>query len=268
MKKKFAVKGLVYFLCVSFLVMTNGMTGMFAEAKERVLPVGEMVSNGAVKFEARENVWREVESSHFPIFQGTRVKTEKGIAVVTHSNNSQIEIGPNSLFSFDRNDRFVLSQGGAEFRMPSGSEINFKVGNLSISISRTLQATKGPSAAPSIGETAGAISVHANGSVTVKSVKGKLTLTNQDRVVLASLSPRDSVTIPSMVVVGKPPVRVAQTGPDMVGGTTGGGTGGEAPLLGGMNTSTLLMVVGGTLLLAGAGVGIYYLSKDKKSDCE
>ncbi len=259
MKKGFALKVLVYFLSVSFLLMMNGMTGMFAEAKERVLPVGEMVSNGEVKFEARENVWKEVEASHFPIFQGTRVKTDKGIAVVTHSNNSQIEISPNSLFSFDQNDRFVLSQGGVEFRIPSGSEINFKVGNLSVLISRTLQATKGLSLVPSIGEeTAGAIFVHANGSVTVKSLKGKLTLTNQDRVVLAALSSKDSVTIPSMTVVGKPPVRVAQTGPDMVVG----GESGPAPA-GGMSTKTWVMLIGGGLLLGGAIVGISAASKGK-----
>ena len=207
MKKIFGCKIFIYFLCGSFLLMMNGFPRMVAEAKERVLPVGEMVSKGEVKFEARENVWKGVESSHFPIFQGTRIKTEKGNAVITLSNNSQMEIGPNSLFSFDQNERFVLSQGGVEFRIPSDSEINFKVGNLSILKTRTLQATKGPSAAPAITEeTMGSISVHANGSVTVKSLKGKLTLMNQDRVVLAALSPKDSVTIPSIAVGGKPSV--------------------------------------------------------------
>ncbi len=264
MRKEMGTKALVYFLCISFLLMMNGLTGMFAEAKERVLPVGEMVSDGVVKFEARENVWREVESSHFPIFQGTRMKTEKGMAVVTHSNNSQVEISPNSLFSFDQNDRFVLSQGGVAFRIPSGSEINFKVGNLSILKSRTFQATRGASVAPSIEEeTVGSISVHANGSVTVKSLKGKLTLTNQDRVVLAALSSKDSITIPSMAVMGKPPVRVAQTGGETVVG------GGEGGIVGGMSLSTLLIVTGGALLLGGAiwAITAAGKSKDHETTC-
>ena len=148
MKKRFGLNVFIYFLCVSFLIMMSGFPRTIAEAKEKGLPIGEMVSKGEVKFEARENVWKGVESSHFPIFQGTKIKTEKGIAIVTLSNNSQIEVSPNSLFSLDQDDRFVLSQGSIEFRIPSASEINFKVGNLSILKSRTLQATKDPSAAP------------------------------------------------------------------------------------------------------------------------
>ncbi|NWF92531.1 MAG: hypothetical protein HXY46_06410, partial [Syntrophaceae bacterium] len=54
---------LVYFVCVSFLVMMNGFPMASVEARENLLPIGEMVSKGEVKFEARENVWRKVESS-------------------------------------------------------------------------------------------------------------------------------------------------------------------------------------------------------------
>ena len=213
MKRGLGNRLFIYFICVSFLIMMNGFPGSLAEAKEKVLPIGEMVSKGEVRFEARQNVWKGVESSHFPIFKETRVKTEKGIAVVTLSNNSQIEVSPHSLFSFDQSDRFVLSQGSIEFRIPSTSEINFKVGNLSILKSRTLQATKDLSAAhPSDEETIGSISIHTNGSVTVKSIKGKLTIMNQDRVVLAAVSSKDSVTIPSIAVGVKPPVMVAQVG--------------------------------------------------------
>jgi hypothetical protein len=213
MRKRFMSNIFINFLCVSFLVMMSGFPRIVAEAKEKVLPVGEMVSKGEVKFEARENVWKGVESSHFPIFQGTRIKVEKGIAFVTVSNNSQIEVSPNSLFSLDQNDQLVLSQGSIGFRIPSTSEINFKVGNLSILNSRTLQAAKDPSAVPPNGEEAiGSISIHANGSVTIKSTQGKLTIMNQDRVVLSALSSKDSVTIPSITVGGKPPVMVAQVG--------------------------------------------------------
>ena len=249
MRKKIGFKVFIYFLCGSFLLLMDGFPRMVAEAKDKVLPIGEMVSKGEVKFEARENVWKGVESSHFPIFQGTRIKTEKGMAVITLSNNSQIEISPNSLFSFDQHERFVLSQGGIEFRIPSGSEINFKVGNLSVQNSRTLQAAKNPSAGPAIGEeTMGSISIHANGSVTVKSSKGKLTLMNQDRVVLAALSSKDSVTIPSTTVKGKPPVMVAQVGE----GTDSAETG----TILGMSGATPLIIVGGMVLLGLSAWGL------------
>ena len=239
MKKGIALKAFIYLLCVSFLVMMNGFPRTVAEAKEKSIPIGEMVSKGEVRFEARQNVWKGVESSHFPIFQGTKIKTEKGIAFITLSNNSQIEVSPHSLFSIDQNDQFVLSQGSIEFRIPSTSEINFKVGNLFILKSRTLQATKDPSAAhPSDEETIGSISIHANGSVTVKSIKGKLTIMNQDRVVLAALSSNDSVTIPSTTVGGKPPVMVAQVG--------------EASAAAGAGTFLGVSTVGWVVIIAGA----------------
>jgi hypothetical protein len=213
MKKRISLRVFVYFLCVSFLVMMNGFPRMVAEAKEKSIPIGEMISKGEVKFEARENVWKGVESSHFPIFQGTKIKTDKGIAVVTLSNNSQIEVSPNSLFYIDQNERFILSHGSVKFRIPAASEINFKVGNLSVTKSRTLQADKDPAAASSSSEeTIGSISIQENGAVTVKSTKGKLTVVNQDRVVLAAVSPKDSATIPSTTVKTAPKVMVAQAG--------------------------------------------------------
>jgi len=238
MKKVF-----VYFLCVSFLVMMNGFPKMVVEAKGRSIPIGEMVSKGEVKFEARENVWKRVESSHFPIFQGTKIKTDKGIAVVILSNNIQIEVNSNSLFSLDQNDRFVLSQGSIEFRIPAASEINFKVGNLSILKSRVLQATKDSAAAPSSSEeTIGSISINSDGSVTVTSIKGGLTVMNSDGVVLAALSSKDSVTIPSILPGGKPKVMVAQVG--------------EAAAIGagtflGVSTATAIAVVAGVAAIGG-----------------
>jgi hypothetical protein len=201
--------------------MMNGFPKTFAEAKEKLLPFGEMVSKGEVKFEARENVWKGVESSYFPIFPGTKIRIEKGVGVVTLSNKSQIEVSSNSLFSFDQSDRFVLSQGSIEFRIPAASEIDFKVRSLSIMKSRAFQAGKGPKTySPDIEETIGSISTHPNGAVTVKSLKGKLTVVSQDRVVLAAVSPMDSVTIPSITVGAKPPVKVAQVGETAVGAET------------------------------------------------
>jgi len=238
MKKKLVGKGFIYFLCISFLLMMNGFP-MGAEAKEKGIPIGEMVSKGDVKFEARENVWKEVESSYFPIFQGSRIKIENGIAIITLSNNSQIEVSPNSLFSFDPNDQFILSQGNIEFRIPPSSEINFRVGNLSILKSRTLQATKNPSvSSPKDEETMGSISIHSNGSVTIKSIQGRISILNQDHVVLAALTSKDSVTIPSITVGGPSKVMVAQA--PKGGGFGGAGAGGFSLVH--------LAVIGGSML--------------------
>jgi hypothetical protein len=58
----------------------------------------------------------------------------------------------------------------------------------------------------------GSISIHSNGSVTVKSIQGNLSMVNQDHVVLAGLSSKDSITIPSVTVGKTPRVMVAQAG--------------------------------------------------------
>ena len=58
----------------------------------------------------------------------------------------------------------------------------------------------------------GSLSVHANGSLTVKSIKGELSILDQDHIVLASLPSRETLTIPSAIVSGKQRVMVAQVG--------------------------------------------------------
>ncbi len=222
MRKGMIYRSFIYFLSISFLLLVNGFPGMVAEAKEPKLPIGEMISRGDVKFEARENVWKKVETSHFPVFQGVKIKTERGAAAIALANTGQIEVGPNSLFYFDQMDRFVLSEGNIQFLIPSGSEVNFKVGNLSISKSRTVQASKDPRSAPQKSEeTIGTIHMHSNGSVTVSAIQGKLSILNQDRIILAALSSKDSVTIPSVTVGGKPRMMVAQAGKTTEGSEAG-----------------------------------------------
>jgi hypothetical protein len=213
MKKGLLYKAFIYFLSVSFLILMNGFPGMIAEAREIGYLMGEMVSRGEVKFEVKENVWKKVEDSHFPVYQGVKFKTENGEAIVLLADSSQINVGPQSAFSFDQNGRFILSQGSIEFRISSASGVNFKALNLSILRSRPLQATKDPSAiSPKDGVTIGSISIHSNGSITVKSIQGELSILNQDRVVLAGLSSNESVTIPSTTVKGPPKIMVAQVG--------------------------------------------------------
>lgn len=211
MKRGFAFKALVYLLCVSFLLLANGFHTMIAEAKEMGRPMGEMVSRGEVKFELRKTVWKDVELSQFPIFQGVRIKTEKGVSLITLETNSQIEVGENSLLSFDRNDQMHLTRGTIDFRLPSTTELSFKVGDLTVIKSKSLQASKNPSAvSPNTEATIGSISVHSNGAVTVKSLQGSLSVLNQERVVVAALSSQDTVTFPSVTVNGPPKVMMAQ----------------------------------------------------------
>jgi hypothetical protein len=213
MKRGIAFKAFVYFLCVSFLLLANGFHTMIAEAKEMARPLGEMVSRGEVKFESRKTVWKDVELSQFPIFQGARIKTEKGASLITLDSNCQIEVGENSLLSFDRNDHIHLTQGTIDFRLPSTAELSFKVGDLTVIKSKSLQVSKNPSAvSPNSEATIGSISVHSNGAVTVKSLRGSLSILNQERLVLAALSSKDTVTIPSAAVKGPSKVMVAQAG--------------------------------------------------------
>lgn len=214
----------IYFLCVSFLLMTGQVHSIIAEAREKAHPIGELVSRGEVKFEVRENVWRNVESSHFPIFKGTRIKTESGQAILTLPDNSRIEISPQSLFSLDQEGRLVLTEGSIRFHLPMTSELNFKVGNLSITRARTLQAAKGlPVSSSTDALVAGSISIHSNGSATVKTFEGRLNVLGRENLLLAAIPKNESVTIPSVTVSGPSRVMVAQAGETAT--TTTGTTG-------------------------------------------
>jgi len=212
MKRGLAFKVWVYLLCVSFLLLASGFHTLAAEAREMGRPLGEMVSRGEVKFESRKAVWKNVEPSQFPIFPGMRIKTEKGSSLVTLEGNLQIEVREKSLLSFDREDEIQIIQGAINFRLPVAAELSFKVGDLTVIPSNSLQASKNPlPVSPKSETTIGSISVHSNGAVTVKSLQGSLSVLDQERVVLAALSSKDTITLPSVTVKGPPPkVMVAQ----------------------------------------------------------
>jgi hypothetical protein len=213
MRKGLVFKIFVYFLSFSFLHLIYGFPRMMTEAKERTLPVGEMVSRGEVKFEFKENVWKKVEPLHFPIFQKVKIKTENGAAVIALANNGQIDVGQNSIFSFDQMDQLHLSQGHIDFRIPFDTELNFRVGNLMVTKSRPLRAGKGSTLiSVKSDETIGWISIHSNGSAIIKSIQGSLSILDQDRTVIAALSSGDSVTIPSIKAKSGSRVTVAQAG--------------------------------------------------------
>jgi hypothetical protein len=186
---------------------------MAAEAKKVGRPLGEMVSIGEVKFESKKRVWKNVELSQFPIFPGMRIKTGKGASLIALEGNRQIDVRENSLLSFDRSDQIQLTEGTIDFRLSWTAELSFKVADLTVIQSKSLQASKNPSAvSPRNEATIGSVLVHSNGAVTVKSLQGSLSVLNQERVVLASLSSKDTVTLPSVTVNPPQKVMVAQTG--------------------------------------------------------
>jgi len=206
-------KAFIYFLSISFMLLTNGFPRIVGEASGRGFNLGEMVSKGEVKFEAREKVWKDVDPSHFPILQGVKIKTEKGTSILALTNNCQIEVGENSLLSFDPNDRLHLVQGSIHFRIPTTAWMEFKVGNLFVSPSRTLQASKNSiTVLPKNEEAIGSILIHSNGAVTLKSIQGSLSALSEERVFLASLSSKETVTLPSLTVKTPSRVMVAQAG--------------------------------------------------------
>jgi hypothetical protein len=259
MKKGLFQKTFIYVLSVSFLLTMNGFHGAIAGAKEIALPIGEMVSKGEVKFEARDKVWKKVDPSHFPIFKGVKIKTEKGTSILALANNCQIEVGLNSLLSFDPNDRLQLVQGSVDFRIPATAAMEYKVGAILILPSRSLQASKSPPAVLlKIEETIGSLGIHSNGAVTIKSTKGSLSILSEDRVVLASLSSKDTVTLPSVTVKTPARTMVAQVGE----------TAREVEKKEERRLDALYWIGAGVLVVgAAAGVGIWY-NQERKDDRE
>ena len=211
--KTTAKKVIVFFLCLSFLLLTSGTSTMGAETKEKNIPIGEMVSKGEVRFEARVNSWKSVEPSLFPVFRGVKIKTDKGLSAIALENKSQIDVRQQSMISFTQDDQLSLFQGGIDFRVPPTAQMSFKVGSLFVIKSHVLQAARNSDLFPAKSEEmVGTLSLHANGSLTVKSVQGELSILDQDRIILASLPTRETITIPSAVVSGKQRVMVAQVG--------------------------------------------------------
>jgi hypothetical protein len=248
MKKGLIFKIFVYFLSVSFLLLMNEFPRMIAEANQNI-PVGQMVSRGGVKFEVKENSWEKVETP-FPVFEGMRIRTEKGEAVLALAEKTRIEIGSDSLFYFDQRDQFNLLEGKVSFRIQPDVQLRFKVGNLWISKSHPLQSARGSSVGLTKDkEFAGTILMHAKGSVTVKSVQGSISVANDDGAFLASLSTGESITLPSVVASSKSPTMMANANPE--------GTEGAAPAEEGfLGLSTWTWIGVDVAAFAGVAIGV------------
>jgi hypothetical protein len=261
MKKGLIFKMFVYFLSVFFLLLMNEFPRMMAEANQNI-PVGQMISRGGVKFEVNENSWEKVETP-FPVFEGMKIRTEKGEAVLALAEKTRIEIGSDSLFYFDQRDQFNLLQGKVSFRIQPDVQLRFKVGNLWINKSYPLQSAKGSSVALTKDkEFEGSILMHSKGSVTVKSIQGLLYVTNQDHVVMASLSAGESITLPSVVASSKSPTMMANANPE---GTEGAAPAEEGFL--GLSTWTW-MGIAAAVVIVGVTVGVVVWAASRDEDHE
>jgi hypothetical protein len=188
----------------------DSLHGMRAQANE--ISTGQMFSNGEVKVEMKENFWKKVDAP-LPIFQGMKIKTEKGSAAIALSEGTQIEIGQNSLFFFAGKDRLDLIQGHIRFRIEPNTPLRFKVGKLWVVRSHPLQRARDTSVISTKDEGAmGSITVHAKGAVTVNSIQGPLYVINEDRTILSALSTKESVTFPSTAARSQSNIRVASKG--------------------------------------------------------
>ncbi len=205
------------FVCFSFLLFTAGAASLQAEGKRGALPVGEMISRGVVKFQAGENLWKQVEAASFPIFQGMTVRTEKGTAVISLPDQNQIELGPESVLFFEEKEQIRLLKGRINFRISPSKVLRICAGNFMVVGTSALQAGRGPAPVSKADEAAGTLSLHSNSAVTIQGIQGHLTLLNQERTVLASVAPKESLTLPAALgaKTGKgktPPVQIAQVG--------------------------------------------------------
>lgn len=247
MKKLF-----IYFLSISFLLTVSGFHGAIAETKIMSLPIGEMISKGKVQFEVRPNQWREIEKSYFPIFEGMKIRTERGMSKIAFLKGDQVEIQPNSMVIIEHNNKLTLKKGGVEFRIPSSSDLMLSVGNILILKPKILQAsTISLPVTKTNEEIIGSLTLHSNGALTIKSEQGSLTVIDDNKRVLASLRSRDSITLPSNTFNFQDKTVVAQAGD--VGTTV---TGGEFL---GLSTWTWIgiaaavAVIGGVAIAAGGG---------------
>ena len=204
MGHRFSFKVFSYFLCVSFLLQVGGVSGIMAEEKGRNFPIGEMVSRGEVKYEAREKIWQKVEPSYFPIFQGSKIKTEKGSALISLKSDIQVEMGANTVLLFDRRDQIQLFQGHLNFRIPSPEGISIRVGKITVVNSPPRAASAAIVVSKKDSADIGTVRFYSNDSFTIHSTQGQLRVLNPQGVTLATLSPKESLTLPPSIVDSPP----------------------------------------------------------------
>jgi len=179
--------------------------------REMDLPIGTVISQGNIKMEVKDKVWRTLESSYSPILKGKKIKIGNGSARISLLNNSLIEVSPNSLLSFEHEGQLNLLEGGIHFKIPATAQMNLKIGALSVRKPHRLTSQKGlTTALIREEESEGFLFLHPDGSLRVRSVQGSLSILDHENRVLTTLSSNEPITITPKMLSGKEPWGVEQ----------------------------------------------------------
>ncbi|MGQ9646958.1 MAG: hypothetical protein ACUVWO_10510 [Thermodesulfobacteriota bacterium] len=201
------------FAFITFFLSWVGSPGGIVQGKEANFPIGEVFFRGAVKLEVKEKSWKNMDSSNFPVFEKRGIKTEQGTGMVTLRNGCHLEVAQNSMISLEQADRAYLLKGRVDFRIPSGREMRIRVGSLTVLKPQIQQASRATAVVAARNEdTLGSISLHPNGSVTIRNLQGSLSVLDQDRRVIATVASKESITIPATLASGRSNQMVAQAG--------------------------------------------------------
>ncbi|MBP1695313.1 MAG: hypothetical protein H6Q41_501 [Deltaproteobacteria bacterium] len=179
--------------------------------REMDFPIGTVISQGNVKMEVKDKVWRTLESPYSPMLKGKKIRTGNGTARISLSNNSLIEVSPNSLLSFEHEGQLNLLEGGVHFKIPATAQMNFKIGALSVRKPQRLTTQKGPTTALiREEETEGSLFLHPDGSLRVRSVQGSLSILDHENRVLTTTSSNGPITITPKILSGEEAWRAEQ----------------------------------------------------------
>lgn len=218
MKKKF-FKIFTWFLCLLQIFIWGGFLPTLSWAKDRNPPMGEIIVRGEVQYEGKENSWKNIEFSYFPLFPGMKIKTKKGLANIFLRDHTNVELNKDTSILIADINNLRLLQGRIDFRIPAQANLKLHLGNLIVQKTSLRQAAQGNY--PAGEEVLGTITLHPHGAVTINNMKGNISVLDQNQQVLAALSPRDSLTIPSSLAHNPPqekiaPIKIAQVGEEEI----------------------------------------------------
>lgn len=205
--KKFYFKFLVVVLCFIHFFIWGGILPTLSWAKDKNPPIGEIIVRGEVQYEIKENNWKNIEFSYFPLFPGMKIKTKKGLANIFLRDHSNVELNKDTSILITDINNLRLLQGRIDFRIPAQANLKLHLGNLVVQKAIFRQAAQRNYLAGE--EVLGTLTLHAHGAVTINNIKGNISILDQNQRVLAALSQKDSLTIPSSLAHKPPPEKIA-----------------------------------------------------------
>jgi hypothetical protein len=105
---------------------------------------------------------------------------------------------------FDRRDQIQLFQGHLNFRINSPEGISIRVGKITVANTPSRSASAGLGVAKKDTAHIGTVRFHSDDSVTIQSTQGQLMVVNPQGVTLATLSPKESLSLPPGIVDNPP----------------------------------------------------------------